>query len=176
MGDHFLTCSLRKMWKGDAQYSCILDTQGYVLDTCFVLKTDDTLLLLTEGASGVQLMNYLGDYCAFARQSGLDVYLRPEESTVLEFVGPEIRSVLKTLPAESNAAWPFAPSWLEAMPVMVSPTFAQTRRRTKSSRPYSPMEFVSLAIIAWISFAWKLAIRVRGWILSPASGPRCAFR
>ena len=38
VGDHFLTCNLRKMRTGDASYSCILDTKGNVLDSGFVVK------------------------------------------------------------------------------------------------------------------------------------------
>eukprot|EP00397_Hematodinium_sp_SG-2012_P025631 GEMP01026790.1.p1 GENE.GEMP01026790.1~~GEMP01026790.1.p1 ORF type:complete len:344 (+),score=79.97 GEMP01026790.1:844-1875(+) len=103
------------MRAGDAQYACILDTKGFVLDTCFVLKSEDRILLLTEGAHGVQLMNYLGDYIAFARQSGLDVVIRPEDTTVLELSGPNAAAVLSP---ETAAAWPFPEEWKTKMPQM----------------------------------------------------------
>jgi len=113
-GDHFVSANLRKMRTGDAQYACILDSKGFVLDTCFVLKTEERILLLTEGAHGVQLMNYLGDYIGFARQSGLDVVIRPEDATVLELCGPKAQDMLEA----GSPAWPFPEKWKTSMPQM----------------------------------------------------------
>lgn len=82
VGEHFLTCSLKRMRQGDAQFSCILDSKGNVLDTAYVLKScgqdpgiDSSILILCEGHHFQQLQNYLTSYVTYAKQSGMDCRL-----------------------------------------------------------------------------------------------------
>ena len=76
VGDHFLTCNLKKMKIGDVQYACVLDTKAYVLDLAFVLKAEDTIYLLTEGYHPTQMLNYLSSYVTYTKKTGLDCVVK----------------------------------------------------------------------------------------------------
>jgi len=123
-GDHFLTCNLRRMKRGDVQYACILDSKGFVLDTALVLKTHDQILIVTEGADGVQLQNYIGEYISYARQTGMEVTIRPEDATILDLVGP---GSTKIFPEQGSPAWPFPSEWKKKMPQM---SFLRLEKKT----------------------------------------------
>ena len=78
LADHFLTTRLSKLRVGDAAFCCVVDSRASVLDLAFVLKSPDEIVLLTEGADFLQLRNYLADYVAYSRQSGLECAMSSE--------------------------------------------------------------------------------------------------
>lgn len=135
VADQFLSCSLRNMRVGDVQYTCVIDSKGFMLDDAFVYVTDESVEILTSGCHARQLFDYLGHYVTYVRRSGADVMLSKSSRTaVVALQGPlsaqaltramnQLGSqvdgfapmVLRTPHADSI---PVAPSVLEAMPYM----------------------------------------------------------
>ncbi|KAF8819940.1 glycine cleavage T-protein (aminomethyl transferase) domain-containing protein [Cardiosporidium cionae] len=99
VGDHFLSCSLRKIAVGDVQYALILDSKGLILDDCFVLKKKERITLLTSSFQRRSVLSYLISYIHFCRKSGLDVSLNESSRTaILAIQGPKaVEALVRTL-------------------------------------------------------------------------------
>uniref|UniRef100_A0A0G4HHQ5 Aminomethyltransferase folate-binding domain-containing protein n=1 Tax=Chromera velia CCMP2878 TaxID=1169474 RepID=A0A0G4HHQ5_9ALVE len=95
VGDHFLTCPLKKMEVGDVQYACVLDSKGLILDDAFVKKGRERVEILVSGHNRRAIFEYLADYVSFCRQTGLEVLLRPSPLTsCFSLQGPQASRVL----------------------------------------------------------------------------------
>jgi glycine cleavage system aminomethyltransferase T len=88
--DHFITAPLRCLNIGDSVNTCVVDSKGYVIALALVSRTKETEfeILLDEYKESV--FRYLAQYVVYSRQSGMEVSLKPQPSSViLCLTGPE---------------------------------------------------------------------------------------
>lgn len=96
--EHFVTCSLNKMKIGMLQYTCIIDTKGFVMDTGYVAKTHDGYFLITNGLNKKSLYDYMTAYQVTCANSGLNIALKPLLScTTIGLHGPKALEALQSI-------------------------------------------------------------------------------
>ncbi|UVC49437.1 aminomethyltransferase [Theileria orientalis] len=84
-----LSSSVSAMCTGDVEYSCLLDSKGIILDTCFVSKLDGHYLLVTTGNKKNDVFDYISSYAVHLKAFSLDVYVNPlDQFKVVNLYGP----------------------------------------------------------------------------------------
>lgn len=101
--DHFATAPVANLNIGDSVFTAILDSKGYVISTGLISRMGDQSfeLLLDEFKESV--FRYLAQYTVYSRQSGMDVALRPSETTVVSLIGPHSIEALKNSISQENS-------------------------------------------------------------------------
>ncbi|CAG9473215.1 aminomethyltransferase, putative [Plasmodium vivax] len=87
--NQFLSSDLNDMKSNDVCYTCVLDNKAYILDTAYVLKGENEVVLISSGYYKKGLYEFLSDYILFCRDSGMDVHIQVETNKrVLSLQGP----------------------------------------------------------------------------------------
>nr|PVC53178.1 hypothetical protein MACL_00000244 [Theileria orientalis] len=93
-----LSSSVSTMCAGDVKYSCLLDSKGVILDTCFVSKLDGHYLLVTTGNKKNDVLDYISSYSVHLKAFALDVKVSPQDKfKVVNLYGPLSREVFAEL-------------------------------------------------------------------------------
>ncbi|EUD67737.1 hypothetical protein C922_01926 [Plasmodium inui San Antonio 1] len=93
--NQFLSSDLNDMNSNDVCYACVLDNKAYILDTAYVLKGENEVVLISSGYYKKGLYEFLSDYILFCRDSGMDVHIQVETNKrVLSLQGPLSNLVL----------------------------------------------------------------------------------
>ncbi|ANQ09541.1 Glycine cleavage T-protein (Aminomethyl transferase) [Plasmodium coatneyi] len=93
--NQFLSSDLNDMNSNDVCYACVLDNKAYIIDTAYVLKGENEVVLISSGYYKKGLYEYLSDYILFCRDSGMDVHIQVETNKrVLSLQGPLSNLVL----------------------------------------------------------------------------------
>ncbi|UKJ87917.1 aminomethyltransferase [Theileria orientalis] len=84
-----LSSSVSTMCTGDVEYSCLIDSKGIILDTCFVSKLDGHYLLVTTGNKKNGVFDYISSYAVHLKAFALDIYVNPlDKFKVVNIYGP----------------------------------------------------------------------------------------
>ncbi|CRH01652.1 aminomethyltransferase, putative [Plasmodium relictum] len=87
--NQFISSDLNDMKNYDACYSCILDNKSFIIDTCYVLKCENEIILITSGYYKKGLYEFLSDYILFCKDCGMDVEIEVDiNKRVLSLQGP----------------------------------------------------------------------------------------
>ncbi|CRG95146.1 aminomethyltransferase, putative [Plasmodium gallinaceum] len=87
--NQFISSDLNDMKNYDTCYSCILDNKSFIIDTCYVLKCENEVILVTSGYYKRGLYEFLSDYILFCKDSGMDVNIEVDmNKRVLSLQGP----------------------------------------------------------------------------------------
>ncbi|GAB67629.1 aminomethyl transferase, partial [Plasmodium cynomolgi strain B] len=93
--NQFLSSDLNDMNSNDVCYTCVLDNKAYILDTAYVLKGENEVVLISSGYYKKGLYEFLSDYILFCKDSGMDVHIQVETNKrVLSLQGPLSNLVL----------------------------------------------------------------------------------
>ncbi|GAW82135.1 aminomethyl transferase [Plasmodium gonderi] len=87
--NHFISSDIYDMSNYDICYTCILDNKSYILDTAYVLKLENEIILVSSGFYKKGVYEFLSDYILFCKDSGMDVHIQVETNKrVLSLQGP----------------------------------------------------------------------------------------
>ncbi|SOV17866.1 aminomethyltransferase, putative [Plasmodium gaboni] len=87
--NQFISSDIYDINNYDAFYTCIIDNKAYILDTCYVLKTEKDITLITSGYYKKGLYEFLSDYILFCKDSGMDVHIQVDiNKRILSLQGP----------------------------------------------------------------------------------------
>ncbi|ETW16655.1 hypothetical protein PFFVO_04317 [Plasmodium falciparum Vietnam Oak-Knoll (FVO)] len=87
--NQFISSDIYDVNNYDAFYTCIIDNKAYILDTCYVLKAEKDITLITSGYYKKGLYEFLSDYILFCKDSGMDVHIQVDiNKRILSLQGP----------------------------------------------------------------------------------------
>ncbi|AFZ80057.1 aminomethyltransferase, putative [Theileria equi strain WA] len=96
--EQMLTFSVSKMAQLDVCYGSLLDSKGFIIDTCYVCKSRDEYILVTNGRTKKDIYDYLTSYAIHCKNYGLDIAIVPMTNfTSIGLYGPCSPNVLLDL-------------------------------------------------------------------------------